>query len=179
LTPTKRHNKSQQRTTCTSPRTWASPRTVACRNCRCGRRYVRNTVISHLNERIRNNDIENVRLLIKSVENLDAVDSDDYSPLMCAAGMENLAICSEIVAMGADVNFQSVAGTTALHIAVLESIANQVHKSGELGHENEEIVSFLLKNGASPELKDIYGSSALDIASESNVLKVLMNYHVL
>ena len=124
-------------------------------------------MIKQLNQAISIGDQAKAKEIANLIEDLDTVDEQDVSPLMCAAGCEDYALCLYLIKQGADVNLQNTSGSTALHMAVLESVANAILSDNKLGNENTSIVSALLEKGANPYLVDSLGHSAIDIANDS------------
>jgi len=129
-------------------------------------------LIDKLNNAILEGNLVLVRQLAAECDSLDVLGRNGLSPLMYAAGLERDELCLELIQFGADVNFQGDSGTTALHMAVLESITEAILISGNVGAENTSTVYTLLKQGASPDIVDINGDTALDLAKsrDSTVL---------
>ncbi|HXG46952.1 MAG TPA: ankyrin repeat domain-containing protein, partial [Methylomirabilota bacterium] len=108
-------------------------------------------------------DVGTMRLLVEARGDPKLVTVDSTTPLMVAAGVgvergdrgeqdrqKALAAAKLALLLGADVNAVNREGRTALHGAVL------------LG--DQEMIRFLVENGADLEAKDMYGQTPLSIA---------------
>lgn len=83
---------------------------------------------------------------------VDKPDADGLTPLMRAAARADAAAMSALLAVGADVNYQ----TEGTRLSALMCAAYFGHTA---------IVETLLGRGAKPDLKDAVGASAADWAS--------------
>jgi len=112
-------------------------------------------------------------------------------PLDLAASLGQVSICSNLIAAGANVNAQDIAGETPLYFAfggtqnldVLEILLQHgadVTLTNINGDEplywavisgNTNAVVMLLQRGANPTLKDRFGKTPIDHAKESTIIK--------
>src|SRR3990167_10823546 len=74
---------------------------------------------------------------------LDDIDEYGFTPLIECAITERLDVMQELIKRGININKPDVTGNTALHWAV--------------DHNNLEMVTFLLKNGANPNAYTLAG----------------------
>lgn len=79
---------------------------------------------------------------------VDAIDSNDCSPLILASGQSDLTSTEILLRHGADINKQKSTGQTACS----EAIRAQVTRVAEL----------LIERGASPAIIDAYGRSCFN-----------------
>ena len=92
-------------------------------------------------------DIHMVRTLISEGANLNAKEYDNSNtPLHLAVGMQNAGILSELIANGANVNAQNIAGRTPLHHVA----------SGN----RTDLLLQLISNGADVNARDDYGETS-------------------
>lgn len=92
-----------------------------------------------------------IEWLVKNGAEIDAISKDrGYSAVMDAVWKLSPDIVSLLIKLGANLNFVSNDGQTALIVAT--------------GSSNMEICEMLVKNGADPCVKDHMGMSALDYA---------------
>ncbi|MCE3605725.1 ankyrin repeat domain-containing protein [Massilia sp. P8910] len=94
------------------------------------------------------------------------------SPLMIAAGLDNVHALDLLVANGADVNQAYHQGFTALHMAVDASIGNTILAGGSPGDEPTAAIRWLLTHGANTEARTHQGETAFDIAQMYNATSV-------
>lgn len=94
---------------------------------------------------------EIIEWLVKNGAEIDAISKDrGYSAVMDAVWKMNPEIVELLIKLGANLNFVSNDGQTALIVAT--------------GSSNSKICEMLVKNGADPCFKDHMGMSALDYA---------------
>lgn len=94
---------------------------------------------------------EAIEWLVKNGAEIDAISKDrGYSAVMDAVWKMNPEIVELLIKLGANLNFVSNDGQTALIVAT--------------GSSNTKICQMLVKNGADPCFKDHMGMSALDYA---------------
>lgn len=90
---------------------------------------------------------------------------DLLKPLSVAAGLGEVGMCSNLIALGANVNEVDKYNYTPLHQTVLTDQTNAAE--------------FLIKNGANLTLKDFQGLTPLEMAerynASSNMIKLLSN----
>lgn len=92
-----------------------------------------------------------IEWLVKNGAEIDAISKDrGYSAVMDAVWKMNPEIVELLIKLGANLNFVSNDGQTALIVAT--------------GSSNSKICEMLVKNGADPCFKDHMGMSALDYA---------------
>jgi len=82
-------------------------------------------------------------------------DRPDLTPLMNAAAHRDLARVKELLAHGANVNLRTDKGETALYEAI---------ERRDLSIDNLPTVDALLKGGADPNEREIFGASALSVS---------------
>lgn len=100
----------------------------------------------------RNGKLDMVQWLLEKGADIDAVSNDrGYSAVMDAVWKSNISIVELLVNRGANLNFVSRDGQTALILAT--------------GSENFEICRILAENGADPTIKDRMGMSSIDYAT--------------
>lgn len=100
----------------------------------------------------RNGKFDMVQWLLENGADIDAVSSDrGYSAVMDAVWKANVQIVELLVNKGANLNFVSRDGQTALILAT--------------GSENFQICRILAENGADPTIKDRMGMSSIDYAT--------------
>ena len=102
---------------------------------------------------ISNNNIEQVKEIIKSGVDLNIQNKNGVTPLMAS---ENFEITKLLLENGADPNLQTQIGNTALMILT------------RLRPNYLDILNLLLENGADPNIKNSYAESALYIAVDRN-----------
>lgn len=117
----------------------------------------------------RTNNAEMLNYLLSKGADINAESPSDESilstPLIRAIYNGRLEEVRLLVQFGADVNRLSRKGNTALHQAIRFTNGNQT-----------ELVEFLLKNGADPDIRDGYGATARQYAKSlpSNEIAVLI-----
>lgn len=94
------------------------------------------------------------------------------SPLMIAAGLDNVCAMELLVANGADVNRAYHQGFTALHMAVDSSIGDAIQAGGSPGDEPTAAIRWLLTHGANTGARTHQGETAFDIAQMYNATSV-------
>lgn len=111
--------------------------------------------------RMKRYDIIDILLKNKNI-NINAVNYNNYSPLMIAsmAGSEKMII--KLLHNGADINHQHCNGNTALHVAV------------KTNHYN--IVKKLLEYNANVNIINIHNETPICFASNYNIIKLLLLY---
>lgn len=100
----------------------------------------------------RNGKLDMIQWLWENGADIDAVSNDrGYSAVMDAVWKSNVPIVEFLVSKGANLNFVSRDGQTALILAT--------------GSENFQICKILAENGADPSVKDRMGMSSIDYAT--------------
>jgi hypothetical protein len=94
-------------------------------------------------------NVEAIDLLVRSGASLDPV-TEDETPFLGAIKWSRFVAAERLLRHGADVNFQSSKGLTALHLVLKK---NSDHKHVEM----------LLRHGADPTIKGRDGKSPLDL----------------
>lgn len=111
----------------------------------------------------RNGKLDMIQWLLENGADIDAVSHDrGYSAVMDAVWKSNLPIVELLVNKGANLNFISRDGQTALILAT--------------GSENFDICRVLVENGADPTIKDRMGMSSIDYATLFKKEKILNLY---
>ena len=100
--------------------------------------------------------IDGVRAAMLGHANINATDTNGYTPLMIATLKDkdgsHTDIIIELLAHGADPNIVDATGYTPLHIAVMK--------------KNKNVVKELLKRRAKADVKSISGSTALSLSKQ-------------
>lgn len=146
---------------------------------------------------IKNNDYEQMQMLIeKNIFDVNAYDWEQNTALMVAADSRKLDFVKLLVEQGANVQAMNDCQYTALHFAALqgdESIVDALFETSrpdinaknnnretplmlaiEEGHA--EVVKNLLERGANPNLKNVFGKTAFDLArNKKAILELLLN----
>jgi ankyrin repeat protein len=100
--------------------------------------------------------IEVARLLIEHGADVDQVDpTTNATPLILAASTNQSDMVELLLESGADINFQSSDGTTALHAAAFNPFG---------GRSSPEAARVLIEHGAALNITDAQGRTPLDIA---------------
>jgi ankyrin repeat protein len=124
--------------------------------------------IEILLDAIQNEDIEAVRrILLDHPELIDSTDNFGATPLMSAVSCieRSIDIINVILAAGANINFQTSEGYSALHYAV--------GVDGEAQLNTVEVLERLIAAGANLELRQHYGwTPLLRAVVEGSVLEV-------
>ena len=79
--------------------------------------------------------------------------------LLDASSKNDLETIKEVLSKGCNVNFQDYDKRTALHLAVSES--------------NIDIIKFLIRRDADPNLKDRWGKTPIDETNHETIIKIL------
>ncbi len=93
-----------------------------------------------------NNNVEIVRMLIKTGVDVNVKDKSDQTPLHYAVGKNNREIAGLLIKAGADVNAGDRSGRTPLFFAIPYGSSSSLY--------HKEMVALLLKNGADPNAKE-------------------------
>ncbi len=113
----------------------------------------------------RNGKLDMVQWLLENGADIDAVSQDrGYSAVMDAVWKSNIPMVEMLVSKGANLNFVSRDGQTALILAT--------------GSENLQICRILVENGADPSIKDRMGMSSIDYATLFKKEEILNLYNV-
>lgn len=104
----------------------------------------------------------------------DRCDSNGCTPLMYAAGQNNLQMIQALLDHGADINVQDFRGRTALWVV---SNAKVCHI--RFDDQYKETARFLLERGADPDIVDHEGKTPLHLASlaDPKATRVLLEHH--
>src|SRR5271157_906333 len=96
-------------------------------------------------ELVRRGTPEQIRTAVSMGADVNARDSDDWTPLMDAADYNpSSEVIATLLKAGADVNAWDTLGMTALNWAAMHN-------------QNPKVIATLLKAGADPEARDIGG----------------------
>ncbi|XP_022330735.1 L-asparaginase-like isoform X2 [Crassostrea virginica] len=115
--------------------------------------------ITPLLDAIKGKHMSIIRLLMKTGAILTLKPFVLAMELCCAAAMEDIETLQAFRSAGADLNEMDYDKRTALHVAVDTECKRSVH--------------FLLDNGASWTLQDIFGNTALDCAKKRNSREII------
>lgn len=143
-------------------------------------------------------DSERLRLVKKLInEGADVNEKFCYgmTPLLLASSIprkEFDPILEVLVEKGANVNYKTDQGTTALHNVVIgnrvKSVFILLANGAEVNVRDDEgrtplhfasskkIVEVLLQNGASPKLVDIYGNSPIHKMNDESIIRQLLKF---
>ena len=111
-----------------------------------------------------NKRLEIVRELYKHGANVNASDSDGFTPLMCTVIKCNLGLVQELYDLGADVNARCIYGHTVLSLSVCYSPIGD--EEDEDQRKYLEITRFLCNKGADMNAPTRYGFRVLMIACD-------------
>lgn len=106
---------------------------------------------TQLHEAVIENDLNAVKSHISEGADINAGDSEKWTPLHYAAQGHKMEIGKLLIDAGAEVDALDSNGNTPLWRAIM----NDYH--------GEEFIEFLKANGADPELNNIHGVSPLDL----------------
>jgi len=98
-----------------------------------------------------NDDVQTIDLLIKHGARVDPV-AEDETPFLAAIKWSHFAAAERLLRHGANVNFQSSKGMTALHFLLKKN-------------SDRKYVEMLLRHGADPTLENAEGKSPLDMVA--------------
>lgn len=125
----------------------ANPNTESC-----------NVPLLHL--AISNHDEGMTRILIEAKADIDTVDCHGVTVLMLATLKEMYSLCRYLIDCRANLNKRSRIGNTAIHCAVSRKL--------------EPFVRMFLEAGADPNILDVYDTSPLDYAANSNYFEIAL-----
>ncbi|MFD1887853.1 ankyrin repeat domain-containing protein [Paenibacillus wenxiniae] len=106
-------------------------------------------------------------------------DPSGWGLLRCAVEYENKELIDLLLASGADMNYPSYGGWTALHQAVDLSIDGTIQSGGFPGDEPVDMIAYLLDRGADMHVKDSKGESPFDLAlsyKSEKIIRFLKEY---
>jgi len=92
-------------------------------------------------------DLDEIKKIIESGENINIQDKDKRTPLIHAVIDNNLEIIKILIESGVDVNFQDSLGYASLHYSAQNYLI--------------DVAKVLLENKAVVDIKDIYGNTPL------------------
>lgn len=96
---------------------------------------------------------EDVKRLLDAGSDVDARDSDGFTPLLCAAGGAHMPSVEALLEGGANINAGDCEGLTALHVAACAGAV--------------DIVALLIARGGETEVHGPGGATPLDLAQAS------------
>lgn len=109
----------------------------------------------------RDGDVWQVRMLIKSQPSLlNSIDSEGLGLIHWAADRGCLDVIKILITLGCDISLKDESGQTALHYAA------------SCGHK--ECVELLLREGIDKTVKDFDDKTAADVASDDEILQLLV-----
>jgi ankyrin repeat protein len=100
----------------------------------------------------RTGDIETVRVLLERGADIEARDSDNWTPLHVACAWGHLAVTRLLLDAGADMNVRDNDGHAPLNVACI--------------FHNARIIRLLLERGVDVNIRDNWGKSPLDRAMD-------------
>lgn len=116
---------------------------------------------------IKNNDLEAVKLILLSMDNLDTIKlKDSNTPLLMAVKEGKKDIVELLLKFGANVNIKNRDGLFPLAIATYNNL--------------DDIVELLLENGANVNDQEVDGDTPLMIASDEeyeNISRILLEFN--
>jgi ankyrin repeat protein len=131
--------------------------------------FDRKEIVKHVNMRDKNGldrtplhwaaqigEVQCCKLLLANGADLRLFDEAGFSPLHVAAGEGHVRVLSVFLSQGIDVDFRCPAWDDGTCL----------HNASAWG--NEDVVSFLLANGANPFLKDTQGTIPVDFARDND-----------
>ncbi|MBX4262274.1 ankyrin repeat domain-containing protein [Clostridium estertheticum] len=107
--------------------------------------------------KIADKEFEEAKQLIESAVDVNFQDENGYSYLHCAAQVKSLEIAILLINKGAIIDIQDKYGKTPLMVAI----------SGYNG--DDTLIKFFLEHGASKELKNYHGVSAIMVAEMKGI----------
>lgn len=111
-----------------------------------------------------NSYAEIIKCLHKGGADVNETDKFGISLLMKATSINNKEVCFTLLELKADPNAQDVHGCTALMCAAFRGY--------------KEIVSYLLEANADTTMCSLSGESAIDMASDQEIIKLLSPYNI-
>ena len=114
----------------------------------------------------RMDDVSLILAMLKHGANPNAVDSNGETPLMESVSAHHSKTVGLLLDHGANVNYQDVAGGSALENSVMGAWGDDdvIGKAGD--DEKIAIIRQLLAHGADPNLPDTYGTTPLKFAEQ-------------
>ena len=128
------------------------------------RSYLNNTALEYISNNDNNFDI--AEEFIKRGADVNAMDNDGITPLMCAASYNAEKILNLLIENNAGINIQNKLGYSALILAAM--------------HNHIDIVKILIENKADVFARDAYGRRALYYASRNenyDMFNIFKSYH--
>jgi ankyrin repeat protein len=117
-------------------------------------------------------DLDTVKQLIESGTDINKKYDFDNTLLHDAASRGNIDIVKYLVESGANIDAIGHEGYTPLHLAILENAISYQH--------NNNVIFYLLENGASKEIRDQDGKTAVDWAvahpSDNELAELVKSY---
>ena len=113
---------------------------------------------------------ESVRILLKHGSNPNFIDKNGVTPLIGACGSRNILAAKELIANGAQINDIDNTGYSPLLLLFFNE---------DLGNEEKDFISNLIKSGANVNVSTIDGLTPLDIAlaiKENEIATLLKKY---
>lgn len=145
-----------------------------------------------LNKASEYGELEVVELLLENGANIESRDMRDRTPLHNASSTGHIEVVKLLLKNGANIEATSMNGSVLNTTSSLEIMKLLIKEGANVNaivmknrrtvlhfssiRDELEVIELLLENGANIEAKDIYGKTAKDLATNSEVIKLFELY---